>query len=78
MLKVCDREKLKLSVKSIKLVIAKHNSKFKPHILSNWSLFIFLHPNKAEKLSNLRPVTYLVSHNGISIHIINSSKSTPT
>lgn len=32
-------------------------------------------PNKAKKLSNLRWVKYLVSHNGISIGTINSFKS---
>lgn len=76
MLKACDIEKTKPSGESIKLVIAKLNSKFKPHILSKCSLFILLHSNKAEKLSNLRLVKYLVSFNGISIHTINSSKST--
>lgn len=71
-------EKIKPSLKSIKLIIAKLNPEFKPYILPKCSQFMLLHANKSEKLSNLRPVKYLVSHNGISIHTINSSKSRQT
>lgn len=78
MLKARDIEKTRPSVESIKLVIAKLNSKFKPHILSKCSLFILLHSSRAEKLSNLRQVKYLVSHNGLLMHIINSFKTTRT
>lgn len=68
-------DKTKSSLKSIKLIIAKLNAEFNLHLLSKCSQFMLLHANKSEKLSNLRPVKYLVSHNGISIHAINSSKS---
>lgn len=71
-------EKTKPSLKSIKLIIAKLHPEFKPHIVSKCSQFMLLHTNKSEILSNLRPVKYLVSHNGISIDTINSSKSRQT
>lgn len=71
-------EKTKPLLKSIKSIIAKLHPEFKLYIVSKCGQFMLLHTNKSEILSNLRPVKYLVSHNGISIHTINSSKSRQT